>query len=110
MLFPVSSPGFGRLTSNHLFGQSGDFVITVKVNDEAVSALPFSVREEKGTDPFNPTRRFPREGPWRDFGFLSVRVDDPDARVSFNWWASLRELPAGAARQGAGGGPVLPEG
>jgi hypothetical protein len=93
-------PAFGLLVPDGHTGvvrveQSGDFVATVKVNGEAVSTLPFSMREEKGTDPFNPTRRFIREGAWRELGFLSTRVDDPDAHVTFNWWMSLRELPAG---------------
>jgi hypothetical protein len=37
-------------------------VAAVKVGGETVSALPFSVKEEKGSDPFNPTRRFTRGG------------------------------------------------
>ncbi|HEV2705115.1 MAG TPA: hypothetical protein VGV59_04275 [Pyrinomonadaceae bacterium] len=92
MLVPDGNPGVVKV------GQPGDFVITIKVNGEAVSVLPFSMKEEKSSDPFNPTRRFTREGLWRDLGFLSVRVDDADARVSFNWWMSLRELPAGVSR------------
>ena len=92
LLVPDGTPGVVRV------GQPGDFVMSIKVNGEAVSALPFSMKEEKGSDPFNPTRRFTREGPWRDLGFLSVRVDDAGARVSFNWWMSLRELPAGVSR------------
>jgi hypothetical protein len=92
LLVPDGNPGVVKL------GQPGDFVITIKVNGEAVSALPFSMKEEKGTDPFNPTRRFTREGPWKDLGFVSNRVDDAEARVSFNWWTSLRELPAATGR------------
>ena len=94
-------PAFGLLvpdgnTGVVKVGQPGDFVITIKVNDDTVSALPFSMKEEKGTDPFNPTRRFTREGPWKDLGFMSAKVDDPESRLSFNWWTSLRELPAGS--------------
>lgn len=92
LLVPDGNPGVVKV------GQPGDFVITIKVNGEAVSALPFSMREEKGTDPFNPTRRFTREGPWKDLGFVSAKVDDPQARLSFNWWTSLRELPAATGR------------
>lgn len=92
LLVPDGNPGVVKV------GQPGDFVITIKVNDEVVSSLPFSMKEEKGTDPFNPTRRFTREGPWKDLGFLSNRVDDAEARVSFNWWTSLRELPAATGR------------
>jgi hypothetical protein len=93
LLVPDGNPGVVKV------GQPGDFVITIKVNDEVVSALPFSMKEEKGTDPFNPTRRFTREGPWKDLGFFSNRVDDAEARVSFNWWTSLRELPNATGRQ-----------
>jgi hypothetical protein len=92
LLVPDGNPGVVKV------GQSGDFVIAIKVNDEVVSALPFSMKEEKGADPFNPTRRFTREGPWKDLGFISNRVDDAEARVSFNWWTSLRELPAATGR------------
>jgi len=89
LLAPDGTPGVVKV------GQSGDFVMAIKVNDEVVSALPFSMKEEKGTDPFNPTRRFTREGPWKDLAFVSNKVEDAEARVSFNWWTSLRELPAG---------------
>lgn len=92
MLVPDGVPGVVKV------GQPGDFFIKIQVDGETVSTLPFSMREEKGTDPFNPTRRFTREGPWKDLGFLSVRVGDPEAKVSFNWWTSLRELPAGTRR------------
>jgi hypothetical protein len=92
LLLPDGNPGVIRV------GQPGDYVITIKVNDEVISALPFSMREEKGADPFNPTRRFTREGPWRGLGFISNKVDDPEARVSFNWWTSLREFPAASGR------------
>jgi hypothetical protein len=96
-------PAFGLLVPDGIpgvvkVGQPGDFVIMIQVDGETISALPFSMREERSTDPFNPTRRFTREGPWKDLGFLSIRVDDPEGHVSFNWWTSLRELPAGVRR------------
>lgn len=93
LLVPDGTPGVVKV------GQSGDFVMAIKVDDQAVTSLPFSMKEEKGTDPFNPTRRFTREGPWRELGFLSAAVEDAGAHVSFNWWMSLRELPSAAGRQ-----------
>ena len=78
LLVPDGTPGVVKV------GQPGDYVIRIKVNDEVVSALPFSMKEERGTDPFNPTRRFTREGLWRDLAFMSNRVDDPNAHLSFN--------------------------
>jgi hypothetical protein len=88
-LVPDGVPGVVKV------GQPGDYVISIRLNGETVSTLAFSMREEKSADPFNPKRSFTREGAWRDFGFLSARTDDPDAKLTFNWWMSLRELPAG---------------
>jgi hypothetical protein len=75
--------------------QAGDFVMTVKVGNEVVTRLPFSLRLEQGNDPFNPQQRFVRDGPWRDLGFISVPMDDSTQNINFNFWLSVRELPAG---------------
>jgi hypothetical protein len=93
LLVPDGTPGVVKV------GQSGDFIMAIKVNGEAVTSLPFSMKEEAGADPFNPKRRFTREGPWRELAFMSVAVDGDNANVSFNWWMSLRELASAAGRQ-----------
>lgn len=90
-LVPDGNPGGIRLN------QTGDFVMTVKVGNQVVTRLPFSLKLEQGNDPFNPQQRFVREGPWRDLGFVSVPMDDSTPNINFNFWLSLRELPAGMA-------------
>jgi hypothetical protein len=92
-LLPDGGPGVVKL------GQSGDFVITIKAGGEALTTMPFTLKEETGADPFNPKKRFVREGPWREWAYLSVPVgDDVNPHVGFSWWMSLRELPAGMKR------------
>lgn len=96
-------PAFARLLpkwvpGSIVVGKTGDFVMSVKVGAQVVTSMQFSLKEERSTDPFNPKSRFVREGPWDDIAFLSVPMDDPTAHVAFNWWMSLRELPAGTAR------------
>lgn len=89
LLEPDGVPGTVRV------GQSGDFVMSVKVGGETVTTLPFSLKEQSSTDPFNPGRKFVREGPFGGLAYFSVVPDDPEGEVHFNWWMSLRELPAG---------------
>src|SRR5207247_6434519 len=59
VLRPDRVPGVVRL------GQPGDFVMAVKIGDQAITTLPFSLKEEKSTDPYNPKKTYVREGPWR---------------------------------------------
>lgn len=88
-LVPDGNPGGIRLN------QAGDFVMTIKVGNEVVTRLPFSLKLEQGNDPFNPQQRFVRDGPWRDLGFISVAMDDLTPNINFNFWLSVRELRAG---------------
>jgi hypothetical protein len=76
-------------------GESGDFVMTVRVDNETITTLPFSLKLEVSSDPFNPSKKFVRNGPWSDLAFFSVITDDASAMLHFNYWLSTRELPAG---------------
>jgi len=102
--------------------QSGDFVMAVKIGNEMITKLPFTLKEQVSGDPFNPGKTFVRDGPWRDLAFLAVLNDEPDAHLQFNWWMSTRELPAGMQRPkvtvhvlangkeiAASRGPVVPD-
>lgn len=95
-----SPPLFGKLVPNDepggiKLGQSGDFVLTIKVADQVITRLPFTLRVEPDGDAYDPPKKFLREGPWRDLAYFSVPTDNPSANVDFNWWMSLRELPIG---------------
>jgi hypothetical protein len=79
-------------------GEAGDYVLSVQVDGKPLTNLPFSMKKESSADPFNPRTTFVREGPWRDLGYFSSRTDTPDSHLEFNWWTSLRELPAGTPR------------
>ncbi len=57
------------------------------------------MKREAGTDPFNPTTTFVREGPWRDLAHFSHRPEEPDSHLEFSWWTSLRELPPGSPQR-----------
>ena len=88
-LVPIDEPGWIKL------GQSGDFVLTIKVGDHVVTRLQFTLKVEPDGDPYGPPKKFLREGPWRDLAYFSVPINNPTANVDFNWWMSLRELPIG---------------
>jgi hypothetical protein len=75
--------------------QSGDFIMAVKIGNETITKVPFSLKEQVSSDPFAPGKTWVREGPWRDLAFLSTITNDPSAFLEFNWWMSTRELPAG---------------
>lgn len=76
-------------------GEPGDYVLSVKIDGQAITTMPFTMKREASNDPFNPKNTFVREGPWRDLAHLSVRAEDPESHLEFSWWTSLRELPAG---------------
>ena len=93
-LKPDGRPGNIRVS------QPGDFVMSVKLGGEVITRLPFSLKEEKGNDPFNPQRRFIREGAWRDHAFISAPIENPNGNIFFHFWMSLREFPVvGTGRQ-----------
>lgn len=75
-------------------GEPGDYVLSVQIDGQPITALPFSMKREASNDPFNPKNTFVREGPWRDLAHFSV-TEDPDSHLEFSWWTSLRELPPG---------------
>jgi hypothetical protein len=76
-------------------GEAGDYVLSVLIDGQPITTLPFSMKREASNDPFNPKNTFVREGPWRDLAHFSVESDNPDSHVEFSWWTSLRELPPG---------------
>ena len=91
MYVPDGVPG------NANVGEPGDYVLSVQVDGQPVTTLPFSMKKESNNDPFNPRTTFVREGPWRDLAYFSDRVDaTANKNLRFNWWTSLRELPAGS--------------
>lgn len=97
---PMEAPAFGLLEPDGVpgvvrVGRPGDFVMSVVVDGQAVTTLPFSLKEQTSADPFRPGRKFVREGPFRDLGYYSAAPDDPNAQLYFNYWLSLRELPPG---------------
>lgn len=119
--FAVFRPAVGN-PGNVKVAQTGDFVMSVKIGNVAITKVPFSLKEEVSGDPFKPGKSYVREGPWRDLAFAATITDDPNAFLQFNWWMSTRELPAGMTRPkvtvhvlhngkeiAASRGPVVPD-
>lgn len=76
-------------------GEPGDYVLSVQIDGQPITTLPFTMKREASNDPFNPTTTFVREGPWRDLAYFSNRPEEQDSHLEFSWWTSLRELPPG---------------
>jgi hypothetical protein len=89
MYLPDGVPGIAGV------GEPGDYVLSVQVDGQPITNLPFSMKRESNNDPFNPRTTFVREGPWRDLAYFSNRPEVPDSHLEFSWWTSLRELPPG---------------
>ena len=89
MFKPNGVPGNAKI------GEPGDYVLSVHIDGQPITTLPFSMKREQSNDPFNPTTTFVREGPWRDLAHFSDRPEIPDSHLEFSWWTSLRELPPG---------------
>lgn len=95
--FGVFRPAPGN-PGNVRVAQSGDFVMAVKLGGETITTLPFSLKQEVSSDPFNPSKKFVRDGSWSDLAYFSVITDDASAMLHFNFWLSTRELPPGLTR------------
>lgn len=121
-------PAFGRFraaagTPGKLrVARTGSFVMSVVLDGQTITSMPFTLKEETSSDPFNPGRMFVRDGPWHDLGYFSVEPDNNDGEVRFSWWLSTRELPPGMKRPhvtihllvngkefAASRGPVVPD-
>jgi hypothetical protein len=89
MFKPDAVSGLARL------GTPGDYVLSVNIDGQPITTLPFSMKQQNSNDPFNPKTTFVREGPWRELGYFAVRTGEPDSHLEFNWWTSVRELPPG---------------
>ena len=95
-------PAFGRFRAasgnpgNVRVGRSGNFIMSIVVDGLAITAMPFTLKEETSSDPFNPGKKFVRDGPFPELAYFSVVPDDPNGEVTFNWWMSLREIPGAA--------------
>jgi hypothetical protein len=76
-------------------GEPGDYVLSVNIDGQPITTLPFSMKREASNDPFNPRTTFVREGPWRELAYFSNRPEEQDSHLEFSWWTSLRELPPG---------------
>jgi hypothetical protein len=67
----MSFPAFGRFEPASgnpgivRVGQSGSFVMSVEVDGQPITSLPFTLREENSSDPFKPGKRFVRGRPVR---------------------------------------------
>lgn len=96
----LSFPVFGRFVPENnptaiKLAKAGDYVLTVKIAGDAITRFPITIGAEPTDNPYDPPKRFWREGPWRDFGYLSLPTSSSGGNVRFNWWMSLRELPIG---------------
>jgi hypothetical protein len=92
-------PAFGRFRpasgnpGNVRVGRSGNFIMSIIVDGQPITSMPFSLREQTSSDPYNPGKKFVRDGPFGELAYFSVVPDDPNGEVQFNWWMSLREIP-----------------
>lgn len=80
-------------------GQPGDYVMAVKLGTEEITTMPFTMKVEGSTDPFNPKKTFYLQGPWTSWAYLSTEVERPQDAITFNIWLSLREIPGAAGKQ-----------
>lgn len=97
-------PAFGRFRPESgnpgivRVGKSGSFVMSVILDGQTLTSMPFSLKEQNSSDPFKPGKWFVRDGPFGELAYFSIVPDDPNGELQFNWWMSLREIPGGPTR------------
>ncbi|HXF04713.1 MAG TPA: hypothetical protein VNM72_04775 [Blastocatellia bacterium] len=97
-------PAFGTLSPKGVpgtidLGQAGDYVMAVKLGNEEITTMPFSLKLEASADPFNPKKTFYREGPWSSLAYLAAATEKPDDALRFCFWVSQQEIPGTKNRQ-----------
>ncbi len=43
--------------------------MSIVVDGQTITSMPFSLREQTNSDPFNPGKKFVREGPFPDLAY-----------------------------------------
>lgn len=74
-------------------GKAGSFVMSVDMDGQPITSLPFTIEVEESGDPFQPGETFHREGPWRNLAFLASPAGKPDQPLAFHFWTNVREIP-----------------
>src|SRR5437773_12184170 len=70
-------PAFGRFRpasgnpGNVRVGKSGSFTMSIVVDGQTISSMPFTLKEETSSDPFRPGHLFVRGGPFPDYAYFS---------------------------------------
>jgi len=84
--------GFGPIAA-------GDYTFSVEMNGKEISSYPFSVKLEKGTDPFEPGQEYVRSGPWSKTAYLIGPINDTGYSLDVGIWLSTREFPGYAPKR-----------
>jgi hypothetical protein len=93
MLVPNGVPGMVEV------GQPGDYVMAVKLGAEEITTMPFTMKLEASSDPFNPKKTFYREGAWSSMAYLAAATDKPGEALRFCLWVSQQEIAGAKNRQ-----------
>lgn len=95
----VGYPAFGVLQAASgdpgMFGPigAGDYIFAVELGGAEISAYPFKMTLEEGSDPFNPSKAMVRTGPWSKAAFLINTLERPGEAVNLGMWVSTRDMP-----------------
>ena len=92
-LSPKGVPGMAEV------GQAGDYVMAVKLGGEEITTMPFTLKLDASTDPFNPKKTFYREGPWSSMAYIAAAIGKPDEALRFCFWVSQQEIPGAKNKQ-----------
>lgn len=88
-------PAFGLLTpvgpGSVQLNAPGDYTLAVRLGDDVIGEMAYTLTAEGGDDPFNPQKAYTREGPWRSLSYLSAPAERPEEALHLNYWTSLRE-------------------
>ena len=73
-------------------GQS--YTLSLVLNGEALSSLPFSVTVSEGSDPFDPKTIWTIDGPWRTHAYFEHETARPDYQLFLHAWIAPEEVTA----------------
>lgn len=78
--------------------EPGDYEIRVSINGKPAAAMPFTAKVSGGGDPFSTEKTWTYEGPWTQWGYLSLRDHRDTQVVDVVYWTGKGDLAPGTKK------------
>src|SRR5262249_11170074 len=107
-IVPVpGNPAFGMLQGPYgapvFLGPvgAGDYMMSVAIDGQPVTAYPFSLSAPVSDDPFAPPAGLEQQGPWSAAPFVIKPLERPNEAMAVGLWVNAKELGSPQGQTGS---------